>query len=131
MLVVNADGGCNPNPGRGSFGVVAKRDGHVVCRISKGIGYATNNIAEWRGALAALGFALSHADEDQRVELRMDSRLVVEQLRGRWRVKHPGLKPLASEGARLLGLLSRRGVKLSIQWVPRAENAEADALAGR
>lgn len=128
MLILNADGGCNPNPGPATFGVVAKVNGKVICRMRKRIGQATNNIAEWRGALAALDFALVQGRRYPSVELRMDSQLVVHQLNGRWRVKHEGLQPLAAEGKAMLARLRSFGVQVRVQWVPRRENAAADAL---
>lgn len=126
-LVLYADGGCWPNPGPGTFGVVVKRDGVVVCRLKKRIGPATCNIAEWRGALAALDYALAAAGRET-IELRMDSQLVVHQLNGRWGVKNEGLKPLVAEGHRRLSRLRDGGRDVRIRWVPREQNTEADAL---
>ena len=134
MLILNADGGCFPNPGQGSYGFVAKRDGRVLYRKSEQIGYATNNIAEWRGALAALDYAIGYtiAYQDERaVTLLMDSQLVVHQLTGRWRTKNAGLKPLQIEGAKRVQALREQGVTVTVRWVPRAHNHEADALTGR
>lgn len=128
MLILNADGGCWPNPGVGTFGVVAKVNGKTICRMRKRIGHATNNIAEWCGALAALDYALVQGRRYPSVELRMDSQLVVHQLNGRWRVKHEGLKPLAEEGRARLARLRSFGVQVRVQWVPRGQNKEADAL---
>lgn len=126
MLILYADGGCFPNPGNGTFGVVAKVGDVVLARISERIGHATNNIAEWRGAIAALQYAID--TRAMAVELRMDSRLVVEQVNGRWKVENAGLKPLAEQGKALLAELRRRGVAVNVKWVPREQNTEADEL---
>src|SRR5690349_8401078 len=99
MLILYADGSCVPNPGQATCAVVADRDGRQCFQQTEPIGFGTNNVAEWRGAIAALTFALSQSDTD--IELRMDSQLVVEQFNGKWRVKDPGLKPLA-EVAKLI-----------------------------
>lgn len=77
VLMLRADGSCWPNPGAGSFGMVASRDGRVECRSRKDIGPSTNNVAEWRGAIAALDYALVNS-RGAAVVLEMDSRLVVE-----------------------------------------------------
>lgn len=128
MLILHADGGCQPNPGDGTYGVVAIENGSRIYTCSQQIGYATNNIAEWRGAIAALEYAL--AGEWREVELRMDSRMVVMQLNGRWKVKHPGLKPLAAKGAAVLAKLRERGTRVVVNWIGREYNAEADKAAG-
>ncbi len=127
-LILYADGGCWPNPGPGTFGVVAEVDGRVVCRMSKAIGPATCNIAEWRGAIAALSYAKAQQQYDD-IELRMDSQLVVNQLNGRWRVKNAGLRDVAAEGRRLFLELNLSPCQCIARWVPRHQNAEADRLA--
>lgn len=130
-MILNADGGCHPNPGRGRYGFIAKHNGVVVFRKSVKIGQATCNIAEWRGALAALEYGLAFTGtQPEPVELRMDSQLVVHQLNGVWKTKHKGLQPLQQYGQRLLTLFRERGVPLMIRWVPREDNQEADALTG-
>jgi probable phosphoglycerate mutase len=103
-------------------------NGKLSYTYTERIGQATSNIAEWHGAIKALGLALISTDQD--VELRMDSRLVVQQLLGAWRVKNEGLKPLAAEGKRLRDALLKRGVRLKIKWVPREKNECADTAAG-
>lgn len=130
MLILNADGGCWPNPGPATYAFIAKKDGVEVHRSVGMIESATNNIAEWRGALAALNYAIGYtiAYPMEEIELRMDSQLVVHQLNGRWRVKNEGLKPLAAEGQRLLTALREQGVRPIVRWIPRAQNTEADAL---
>jgi len=125
-FVAYADGSCDPNPGPACFGIcIEASDGRTVHRRSETIGHATNNIAEWRGALAALDWFLTHGHGS--VDLRMDSRLVVNQLTGRWRVKDAGLQPLAALGRERLSALAARGIACRVQWVPRESN-RADAI---
>jgi probable phosphoglycerate mutase len=88
------------------------------------IGVATNNVAEYRGLIAGLSAALE-IDPTAQLEVRMDSKLVVEQMSGRWKVKHPDMRALASEAAALVA----RFPKVGFTWVPREQNAAADALA--
>jgi ribonuclease HI len=131
MLILESDGGCEPNPGQGRFGVVAKMGRETIWTHGEDIGYATNNVAEWKGALAALNYAIGYTlayQHDLVVELRMDSLLVVNQLNHRWKVKNAGLKPLADEGERLLRALCEQNVTVCIKWIPRERNTDADAL---
>jgi probable phosphoglycerate mutase len=97
--------------------------GEVLAERAAGIGTATNNVAEYGGLIAGLKAALEL--EPAEVEVRMDSKLVVEQMSGRWQVKHPSMKPLAREAAELVSRLP----KVRFSWIPRAENAHADRLA--
>lgn len=128
MLILHADGGCQPNPGQGTFGVVVYKSGARVHVHSEAIGHATNNVAEWRAAIYALEYILNSGDRF--AELRMDSRMVVMQLNGRWKVKHPNLKVYGQMGANLLSQLQKKGVKVTVNWVGREHNGEADAAAG-
>ncbi|HXK39855.1 MAG TPA: ribonuclease HI family protein, partial [Candidatus Paceibacterota bacterium] len=123
-LVIYADGGCEGNPGPSRCGVVALReDGSVAWELSKKLGYGTNNTAEWHALIAALKYAANDACRD--VTVRMDSRLVVEQANGRWKIKNAGLKPLAAEAMALKRSLLDTGCTVSIEWVPREQNALA------
>lgn len=129
-LVVEADGGSRGNPGPAGCGAVVRDagDGTVLAEVADSIGVATNNVAEYRGLLAGLRAAAEIAagiDGEAAVEVRMDSKLVVEQMSGRWQVKHPDLRPLAADAARL----GRSFAAVAYTWVPRAHNARADALA--
>jgi probable phosphoglycerate mutase len=126
LLILHADGGCVPNPGNATCAVVADRDGKQCFATTEALGYGTNNIAEWRGAIAALTFALSQSDKD--IELRMDSRLVVEQFNGKWRVKDKGLKPLAEVAKLIARAIEARGARLTVEWISREHNTRADAL---
>lgn len=123
-LVVNTDGGSRGNPGEAGYGFVIRgEDGRVVAERGGHLGHTTNNVAEYTAVLAALELiAESGADVD--VEVRADSRLIVEQLSGRWKIKNSALQALALRVKRALDPERVRYV-----WVPRAQNADADALA--
>ena len=124
-LVVEADGGSRGNPGPAGYGAVVRDavTGEVLAERAAGIGTATNNVAEYGGLIAGLKAALEL--DAAEVEVRMDSKLVVEQMSGRWQVKHPSMKPLAQEAKALVQRLPR----VRFSWIPRAENSHADRLA--
>jgi probable phosphoglycerate mutase len=125
-LIVEADGGSRGNPGPAGFGALVKDalTGKVLAEVAESIGHATNNVAEYRGLIAGLGAAASLSPQAS-VEVRMDSKLVVEQMSGRWKIKHPDMIPLAQEAREVAkGLGSVR-----YTWVPRAQNSYADRLA--
>jgi probable phosphoglycerate mutase len=124
-VIVEADGGSRGNPGPAGYGAVVREaaTGEVLLELGEGIGRATNNIAEYRGLLAGLRAAADLGAVE--VEVRMDSKLVVEQMSGRWQIKNPGLRPLAAEAAKLVG----RFESVRFTWVPRERNRAADALA--
>ena len=124
-VVVEADGASRGNPGPASYGaaVIDPATGAVLAEHSGVIGTATNNVAEYRGLIAGLTAAAElHAS---RVDVRMDSKLVVEQMAGRWQVKHEGLRELAREAVALRRLFE----EVTFQWVPREQNKHADRLA--
>lgn len=121
-----ADGGSRGNPGPAAAGaVVFAEDGSVLREIGEYVGIATNNVAEWRALLAGLDAALELGVDD--LAIRLDSELVVRQLTGVYRVKHPDLIPLAARARKLLARLRR----VDIAHVRRRENAAADALVNR
>lgn len=124
-VIVEADGGSRGNPGPAGYGaVVCSGDrSAVVSERKEALGIATNNVAEYRGLIAGLG-AAADAGADQ-VEVRMDSKLVVEQMSGRWKIKHPDMIPLAREAKEL----AARFVSVEYSWIPRAQNSHADRLA--
>ncbi|WP_018787054.1 bifunctional RNase H/acid phosphatase [Micromonospora sp. CNB394] len=124
-VVIEADGGSRGNPGPAGYGAVVRdpESGEVLAERSESIGTATNNVAEYRGLIAGLEAAAELGAAE--VEARMDSKLVVEQMCGRWQIKHPGLRPLAAQAA---GLVSRFAA-VRFTWVPRDRNRHADALA--
>ena len=125
-LAVEADGGSRGNPGPAGYGAVVKdaRTGEVLAELSDSLGIATNNVAEYSGLIAGLRAAVQLAPGAD-VEVRMDSKLVVEQMSGRWQIKHPGMRPLAADAQKLARQLGR----VTYTWVPRARNAHADRLA--
>jgi ribonuclease HI len=123
-VVVNCDGAARGNPGPAGIGVViARPDGTVIDTIARGLGETTNNVAEY----IAVREGLRRAAElgAQEVLLRTDSRLLVEQLTGRYRVKAAHLKPLHAE---ILALVPRFA-SIQFEHVPRERNADADRLA--
>ncbi|MGH3552541.1 MAG: bifunctional RNase H/acid phosphatase [Mycobacterium sp.] len=124
-VVVEADGGSRGNPGPAGYGsVVWTADRSTVLAESRqAIGRATNNVAEYRGLIAGLDEAAKLGATE--VAVAMDSKLVVEQMSGRWRVKHPDLAELNAQARELASRFDR----ISYTWVPRAENSYADRLA--
>ena len=124
-LRVEADGGSRGNPGPAGFGAVVRdaATGEVLAEVAESIGRATNNVAEYRGMLAGVKAALS-IDPDATLDVRMDSKLVVEQMSGRWQVKHEDMRRLASEARALLP-----AGRATFGWIPRAQNSHADRLA--
>jgi probable phosphoglycerate mutase len=123
-VVIEADGGSRGNPGPSAYGAVLKdaETGEVIAEDGTAIGHSTNNIAEYSGLIAGLRLAQEFAP-GATVEVRMDSKLIVEQMSGRWKVKHPGMVPLAAEARRL----APEGTTYT--WVPRDLNRHADRLA--
>jgi ribonuclease H / adenosylcobalamin/alpha-ribazole phosphatase len=124
-VIIEADGGSRGNPGPAGYGAVIRNNdtGELLAEISAGLGCTTNNVAEYSALIAGLRAALKEGAT--RAEVRMDSKLVVEQMSGRWQVKQPHLRPLASEAA----ALARKLGDVTYTWVPRARNAHADRLA--
>jgi len=122
-VVVEADGGSRGNPGRAAYGALLRdaATGEVVGEACQTIGEETNNVAEYRGLIAGLQLAGAFAP-DATVEVRMDSRLVIEQMAGRWKIKHPAMRPLAVAAR----ALARRVDTWT--WVPREQNKAADTL---
>ncbi|MFF8190026.1 bifunctional RNase H/acid phosphatase [Streptomyces bobili] len=124
-FIVEADGGSRGNPGPAGYGsvVIDAATGETLVERAEYIGIATNNVAEYRGLLAGLR-AARELDPAAPVRVRMDSKLVVEQMSGRWKIKHPGMKPLAAEAA---GIYPPGQV--TYEWIPREHNKHADRLA--
>ncbi|MFD3607664.1 bifunctional RNase H/acid phosphatase [Streptomyces atroolivaceus] len=126
-LVVEADGGSRGNPGPAGYGAVVldPLDAATLAEAAEYIGVATNNVAEYKGLIAGLKAVKElFPDTPVEVRVRMDSKLVVEQMSGRWKIKHPDMKPLAAEAANILPASS-----VTYEWIPRAENKHADRLA--
>jgi len=123
-VIVVADGGSRGNPGLAGYGAaVLAPNGGVLAERAAGIGRATNNVAEYSGLIAGLQAASELGAST--VEVRMDSKLVVEQLSGRWKVKHPDLRPLAGRAESLVAGFDA----VTFSWVPRKQNSHADRLA--
>ncbi|MEU4226154.1 bifunctional RNase H/acid phosphatase [Nonomuraea sp. NPDC026600] len=125
--IVEADGGSRGNPGPAGYGAVVMdaADRQVLAEAAEAIGVATNNVAEYRGLIAGLTAVLDLGGEGVPVAVRMDSKLVVEQMAGRWKIKNEGLRPLALEA----GKLARRLRVTEWTWIPREQNGHADRLA--
>ena len=126
-LIIEADGGSRGNPGISGAGavVIDATSGQILKEISEQVGIATNNVAEYK----ALTFALEAAyeiDPAAEIIVRMDSKLVVEQMSGRWKIKHPDMLSL---GARVQKLIA--GKVVEFVWIPREQNVLADALANK
>ncbi|GAA2475847.1 bifunctional RNase H/acid phosphatase [Streptomyces gobitricini] len=124
-LIVEADGGSRGNPGPAGYGAVVLDpvSGEPLVEAAEYIGVATNNVAEYKGLVAGLKAARELAP-GATVRVRMDSKLVVEQMSGRWKIKHPDMKPLAAQAARIFP-----PSQVTYEWIPRERNKHADRLA--
>ncbi|MDT9697933.1 bifunctional RNase H/acid phosphatase [Streptomyces sp. P17] len=124
-FIVEADGGSRGNPGPAGYGAVVfdAATGETLAERSEYLGVVTNNVAEYRGLLAGLRAAFD-LDPTATVHVRMDSKLVVEQMSGRWKIKHPDMKPLAMEASRVFP-----PERVTYEWIPREQNKRADRLA--
>ena len=126
LLQIHIDGGSRGNPGPAGFGVyVQDASGAEVASLYGFLGVATNNVAEYQGLIHGLRFALARGA--RQVHVFSDSELVVKQIGGKYKVKHPGMIPLHREASDLL----RRFEKWSVAHVPREQNRDADRLANR
>ncbi|MGH3697574.1 MAG: bifunctional RNase H/acid phosphatase [Pseudonocardiaceae bacterium] len=124
-VIIEADGGSRGNPGPAGYGAVVRDagTGELLVEVSGGLGNTTNNVAEYSGLIAGLRAAVKEGASS--AEARLDSKLVVEQMSGRWQVKQPHLRPLVGEAA----ALARELGEVTYTWIPRARNAHADRLA--
>ena len=123
MITVYIDGGARGNPGPAGYGVrVENATGELLDELHGALGVATNNVAEYNGLIAALKWALAHDERD--VHVRSDSELLVKQMRGEYKVKHPNLQPLYGEARLLVARLGR----VRFEHVRRELNKEADRL---
>ncbi|MGW1717203.1 bifunctional RNase H/acid phosphatase [Streptomyces sp. NPDC002156] len=125
-FIVEADGGSRGNPGPAGYGsvVIDAATGETLAEAAEYIGIATNNVAEYRGLVAGLR-AARELDPTAKIRVRMDSKLVVEQMSGRWKIKHPDMKPLAAEAAQVFPTAGQ----VTYEWIPREQNKHADRLA--
>jgi len=126
VLHIHIDGASRGNPGEAGFGIhVATPAGERVASLYGYLGKATNNVAEYQALIHALRFALERGARE--VRIFSDSELVVRQMAGRYKVKHPGIVPLHREASRLLSKIG----DARLAHVPREQNREADRLANR
>jgi ribonuclease HI len=125
-IVLYADGAARGNPGpAGAGAILYNENGRVVAELARPLGHATNNVAEYSALI--LGLEEAQRRGASAIDVRMDSLLVVQQMRGLWRIKHPGLVPLALRAGELLASFPER----EIRHVPREDNAAADELSNR
>lgn len=126
-IIVEADGGSRGNPGPAGSGavIIDAKSGEILFELAKFIGVATNNVAEYVALLTAMQKIVEVAPA-ARVLVRMDSKLVIEQMAGRWKIKHADMRDLAAQVQRLVA-----GRDVQWQWIPREENSRADALANK
>ncbi len=124
-VIVEADGGARGNPGPAGYGAVVRDagTGEVLAERKAGLGHTTNNVAEYSGLIAGLRAARDLGAKT--VDVRMDSRLVVEQLSDRWKVKNAQLQTLAAQARDVVDGFD----KVTFEWIPRARNKAADRLA--
>ena len=124
MIVAYIDGGARGNPGPAGFGVrIETSDGELVEEFGESIGVATNNVAEYRGLVAALQWARAHGH--QAVHVRSDSLLLVQQMLGKYKVKNAGLQPLHAKSK----LIAHEIGRVTFEHVRREQNTHADRLA--
>ena len=126
-LIVEADGGSRGNPGLAGSGavVIDAASGELLAELGLYVGVASNNVAEYKGMIAGIKRAMS-IDPDAVLTVRPDSKLLAEQMSGRWKIKHPAMAELAAEARELL-----TGTPVRFQWIPREQNSRADNLANK
>ena len=122
---VTADGGSRGNPGPAAYGATISENGKVIAELHEFIGTATNNVAEYSGLIAALHY-INKLDPGARIEVAMDSKLVIEQMSGRWQIKNEGMRALAKDARN-----AHDPKLITYRWIPREENSHADRLANK
>lgn len=128
-LVVEADGGSRGNPGVAGYGALVREDGRILRELAAPLGRASNNVAEYTGLIVGLEAARDlAAGEPVTVDVRMDSKLVVEQMSGRWKIKHADMQRLAAQAREIVAEIRDGGGSVTFTWIPRARNKDADAL---
>jgi ribonuclease HI len=127
VLLVEADGGSRGNPGQAGSGsvVIDPATCEVLAEVGRYLGVVSNNVAEYTALIEGVRRALA-IDPDAELHVRMDSKLVVEQMSGRWKIKHPDMAELAAVARQLL-----TGTPVSFEWIPRERNTRADAAANK
>lgn len=128
-LIVEADGGSRGNPGVAGYGALVRdpADGRIIARRAEPLGKASNNVAEYSGLIAGLKAAVA-IDAGADIDVRMDSKLVIEQMAGRWKIKHEDMRRLATQAQEIVRELRSAGGSISWNWIPREKNKDADAL---
>jgi ribonuclease HI len=126
-LIIHADGASRGNPGDAAGGAVVTRadTGDILAEVGVMCGVATNNVAEYRGMIAGVE-AAKKLFPNPVLDIRLDSKLVVEQMSGRWRVKHPDMQHLVKHAWQVIG-----DTPVTFTWVPREENSDADRMANK
>ena len=124
MLVINTDGGARNNPGPAGIGAVVVHDGVLMHELSEYIGEQTNNFAEYTAVIRSLQWCVEQKLTNESVLFQCDSKLVVEQVQGNWKVKEATLRPLVAQ----VRELAQSFQAVSYRYVPREENSEADRL---
>lgn len=124
-FLLTADGGSRGNPGPAGYGSVISENGSIIAELYDHIGIATNNFAEYSGLIAGLS-AINAMDPLATVEVKMDSKLVVEQMSGRWQIKHADMRSLANDAR-----AAHAPNLVTYTWIPRDENSHADRLANK
>lgn len=124
-FLLTADGGSRGNPGPAGYGSVITENGSIIAELYDFIGIATNNVAEYSGLIAGLT-AINAIDPAATIDVKMDSKLVVEQMSGRWQIKHADMRALAQTAR-----AAHTPALVSYTWIPRDENSHADRLANK
>ena len=125
QFLLTADGGSRGNPGPAGYGLVITENGSIIAELYDFIGIATNNVAEYSGLIAGLT-AINAIDPTSTIDVRMDSKLVVEQMSGRWQIKHADMRALAQDAR-----TAHTPSLVTYTWIPRDENSHADRLANK
>jgi ribonuclease HI len=124
-LTIYTDGASRNNPGESGAGVYILQDGEPFKKIARYLGTTTNNVAEYTAAIIGLEHAVKVGA--RRVSLFADSELLVKQINGQYKVKNEGLKPLHAKARELIARIG----SVAVQYIPREQNKEADALANK
>lgn len=127
VLIIETDGGSRGNPGPAGSGsiIIDAASGEVLAEVGRYLGVVSNNVAEYTGLIEGIRRALA-IDPDADLYIRADSKLVIEQMSGRWKIKHPDMAELAAQARELL-----IGTPVRFEWIPREKNARADAAANK
>jgi len=126
-LIIEADGASRGNPGEAAGGAVVIDPETNEVLVTTGIlcGVASNNVAEYKGMIEGVKRA-AEISPDAALHIRLDSKLVVEQMSGRWKIKHPDMQALATQARKLL-----ESTSVTFEWIPRELNSRADAAANQ